>query len=269
MSTELIYSLRRISFAYSSDSSKLVLKRLDGEFPPGYFYGVLGPNGSGKSTFLELLLGFKEPTEGELLFKGRDLVSYKRKEIAREVAFVPQQYYINFPFLVREVISMGRYPYLKRFSFLSRKDETIIENVLEEMELFHLSSRLITQLSGGEKQRVMIGRALAQNTQVMLLDEPTSSLDIKHSLRVLSILKKRVVNHGRTVICVFHNINEAASFCDYLLFLKKGSIIAFGRVEDVLTEDVLARVFEVEAKVYFEEELGCPQVIFKTKGERL
>ncbi len=269
MNKKAIYTLKDMSFAYPSSPSDIVLEGVDGEFYPGHFYGVLGPNGSGKSTFLELLLGFKSPTKGELFFNGRDLSSYKKKEIAREVAFVPQQYHINFPFRVREVISMGRYPYLKRFSFLSHSDESIIDRVLEEMELSHLADRLITELSGGEKQRVMIGRALAQDTEVMLLDEPTSSLDIKHSLKVLSLLKDRVVGDHRTVICVFHNINEAASFCDSLMFLRDGRILAFGRVEDVLTEEILEQVFEVEAKIYFEEELGCHQVIFKTKGEKL
>ncbi len=268
MEDKAVYSLKDVSFAYPGDHGREVLSGLRGEFMPGVFYGVLGPNGSGKSTFLELLLGYKRAIKGEIYLKGRPIVHYKKKEIAREVAFVPQQYHINFPFAVRDVVSMGRYPYLRRFSFLSPEDEMMIERVLREMELRSLSERLITELSGGEKQRVMIARAMAQDTPVVLLDEPTSSLDVKHSLRVLSLFREMVDGGEKTVVCVFHNINEAASFCDHLLFLKEGRICAFGPVEEVLNRDTLGEVFEVDAKVYFEKELGCFQVIFKGKGDK-
>jgi iron complex transport system ATP-binding protein len=255
----VILEAKGICFSYQDTS---VLQDIDVKFSRAKFYGVLGPNGSGKSTLLDVLLGFKRPDKGRVFLNNKDIRKYKKIELARSIAYIPQSYEINFPFTVEEIVTMGRYPYIKRFSFPSKRDLEIVEDIEKQIDIYRFRHRLITELSGGETQRVMIARALAQEAMITLLDEPTSNLDIKHSLKLLGLLKQKVRKESKTVICVFHNINEASYFCDEILFLKEGKIIDFGPVEKVLKKENLERIFEVDATVYFEEELKCYQVVF-------
>ncbi len=259
--SDVILQAKDVSFSYKD---RFVLKNIELSFTKNKFYGILGPNGSGKSTLLDVLLGFSLPDKGEVFLRGIDIRRYKKTDIAKLVAYIPQSYEINFPFTVDEIVLMGRYPYIRRFSFPSETDFKIVEKVEREIDIYNFRHRLITELSGGETQRVMVARVLAQDALLTLLDEPTSNLDIKHSLRILELFKKKVIQEDKTVICVFHNINEAAYFCDEVVFLKQGKVIDFGPVGEVLTKKNLEMVFEIKAKVYFEEELGCPQVIFKS-----
>ncbi len=251
--------VKDMCFSYGE---RMVLKNITLSFLRGKFYGILGPNGSGKSTLLDILLGFKRPDRGEVILFDKKIEDIKKIELARNMAYVPQIYEINFPFKVKEIVLMGRYPYIKRFSLPSSHDLKMVEEVEKEMDLYDLKERLITELSGGERQRAMIARAFVQNTPIYLLDEPTSNLDIKHSLKVLGLFKNKVKENKVTVICVFHNINEALIFCDEMVFLKNGEVIQAGPVKDVVTEDTLKKVFDVEATLYFEKRLKCMQVIF-------
>lgn len=255
----VVLEARNLHFGYKE---VMVLKDISYKFEKAKFYGILGPNGSGKSTFLDLLLGYLHPTKGEIFLDGKKLSNYKRRDIAKKIAYVPQNYSINFPYTAHEIVMMGRYPYISKFSFPKDIDFKIVEQVEEQMELMDLRDRLINNLSGGEKQRVMIARALAQDSQITLLDEPTSNLDIKHSLTILGIFRKKVKDEKKTAICVFHNINEASQFCDELIFMKNGTIVAAGSVSEVLNSYVLMDTFEVKSKIYFEEKLKCHQVIF-------
>ncbi|WP_459891440.1 ABC transporter ATP-binding protein [Desulfothermus okinawensis] len=258
-----ILEAKDISFSYNNEP---VLKDISLKFCQGKFYGILGPNGSGKSTLLDILMGYKFPDRGRVLLYGKEIRSLKKSEIAKRISYVPQSFSVNFPFTVDEIITMGRYPYVKRFSLPSIEDIEIVREVERKVDVFDLRKKLITELSGGEKQRVMIARALAQDTPIFLLDEPTSNLDIKHSLKILSIFKKNVIYKRSCVICVFHNINEATSFCDELIFLKQGKVIESGPSSKVISEDILKEVFEVDVKLRFEERLNCYQVLFLNGG---
>jgi iron complex transport system ATP-binding protein len=232
-------------------------------FEPGKFYGIIGPNGSGKTTVLDLLSKRIRPVEGNISYKGKNITSYSRKLLSKELALVPQNFYIRFPFTVQEIVMMGRYPHIPRFASPSAGDTAMVEDIMEKTGISEFANRYITELSGGERQRVVFARALAQNTPVLILDEATSNLDINYTISLLNISEKRVREEGHTVISVMQDINLAAVYCDYLIFLYKGRISTHGITSDVLTPDTIQSVFNVDAKVYRESYSDCLQVVFK------
>ncbi len=254
------FELTGVSFAYSE---KRVLDDISMSFAPGRFCGIIGPNGCGKTTLLDLLAKHRRPTSGRIAYKGRDLGSYSTKELAKEIALVPQNFYINFPFTVKEVVMMGRYPHIPRFSAPSAEDINIVQDIMEKTEVSEFTGRFITELSGGERQRVVFARALAQGSQVLILDEATSNLDINHSISLLNICERRMKQQGRTVISVMQDINLAAVYCDYLVFMSGGRIVIHGATKDVLNPDMIRTVFNVDAKVYTESYSDSLQVVFK------
>lgn len=258
----MLFSLKDVSYSY--DQGRLALSGIELGIQEGGFYGVIGPNGSGKSTFLDLLHGHKHPDHGSVYYKSTQINSFRKKELAREIALVPQDFVLHFPFTVREVILMGRYPHLSRFEAPREKDIQIVNQALFDTDLVHLQDYLVTELSGGEKQRTIFARAIAQDTPVLLLDEATSSLDVKFGLKLLQLTQDKNKQNGKTVISVFHDINLAACFCDYLIFLKNGYVACKGPVQEVFNAEILQEVFEVRAKVYFEPYLNCWQAAFKT-----
>ncbi|MFW6054351.1 MAG: ABC transporter ATP-binding protein [Thermodesulfobacteriota bacterium] len=253
------FVLENVSFAYAE---KEVLHGLNLSLEPGRFYAVLGPNGCGKSTLLDLLGGHLRPDSGRIRYRGRDLGDYSRKELAREMALVAQNYYINFSFRVDEIMMMGRHPHIPRFSAPAERDLELVQRTMEQAGILGFRDRLITELSGGERQRVVFARALAQETRVLLLDEATSSLDIRHTLRMLDLAARGVREGNKTVISIFQDINLAAARADHLLVMDKGRIAAAGPVREVLSQDLIREVFQVESRVRFEAETKAPQVIF-------
>ncbi len=255
-----LFELDRIGFAYAQQP---VLEDISLGLEPGCLYGLLGPNGSGKTTLLDLLFGHKRPTQGSILFQGRDIRHCTQRELARHMALVPQSDQINFPFSVQEVVAMGRYPHLSRFEPLSAQDHDLVQEVMDQAGIWHLRSRLVTTLSGGEKQRVIFARALAQNTPVLLLDEATSNLDIKHGLHLMRLTRDLVHTRGTTVVAVFQDLNLAAAFCHRLIFLRQGKVHTWGRTADVLTSQTLDEVFEVQAEVRFDPSAQCTHVIMR------
>jgi iron complex transport system ATP-binding protein len=254
------FQLNNITFYYSDNK---VIDDFTIALAPGKFYGIIGPNGSGKTTILDLLTKHRQPAGGNILYNGRDLAAYSKKELSREIALVPQNFYINFPFTVSEVVMMGRYPHIPRFAAPSANDLRIVADVMEKTEITGFKDRFMTELSGGERQRVVFARALAQNTPVLILDEATSNLDISYSLSLLNIPEYGVNQEGKTVISVMQDINLAAVYCDYLVFMSEGRIAAHGATNEVLNPDTIQSVFKVKSKVYLESYSERLQVVFK------
>jgi len=257
-----IFEIKDISFYYGK------AKALDGlslTISPGSFWGILGPNGCGKSTLLDLLARCKRPQSGTIRYQGRDIMDYARKDLAREIALVPQEFYINFPFRVKEVVLMGRHPYIPRFASPSNYDLEIVDQVMELLEIVKFRDKYITELSGGEKQRVIFARALAQDTPVLLLDEATSNMDIRYTLDLLDIVAKGVETRQKTVIAAIHNLNLAATYCDKIAFMKSGKVLFQGDLDEILTEERIQEVFGIESHIYFDEYAGAKQVVFRRK----
>jgi len=259
-----LFQLNEAQYSYP-DGTRAV-EGIDLAVEPGRFYGIVGPNGSGKSTLLDLLLGYKEPSSGRVLFRDIPLSSWRRRDLAREIALVPQEFALTFPFSVEEIVFMGRYPHIPRFGSPGPEDREVVRRIMERIGIAPYRDRSITELSGGEKQRAVVARALAQETNVLLLDEATSSLDVKHGLQLMHLVRQRQAWHGATVVSVFHDLNQALRFCDELVFLKQGRLIRCGPVAEVATEEILEHVFEVRAKSYMETSLGCLQAVFWTEG---
>ncbi len=257
---ELLWSLAGVSFGYGATP---VLREVNLELRRGCCYGILGPNGSGKTTLLDLLGGLLTPQAGTIDFLGRPLRAWSKKQLARQLALVPQDFMVRFGFSVREVVEMGLHPHLHRFAGPSQADQDLVEAVLALTGITELADRPVTRLSGGEKQRVAVARALAQRPLVLLLDEATSNLDIHHSLEILQLIRQRFEQQGMQVIAVMHDLNLASFFCDELIFLNQGEVVCQGRTEEVLTPATIARVYGVEAEVTANAFTNCRQVSFR------
>ncbi|MBN1930196.1 MAG: ABC transporter ATP-binding protein [Desulfobacterales bacterium] len=256
----MAFEVDNITFYYED---KKVIDALSVVLESGKFYGILGPNGCGKTTLIDLLLKHSRPSTGKINYKGKDLSHYSRKELSREIALVPQNFYINFPFTAKEVVMMGRYPHMPRFSVPTEVDLELVQDIMEKTDTYQFAHRFITELSGGERQRVVFARALAQDTPVLILDEATSNLDIHHTIRLLNIASERVEKDKKTIIAVLQDINLAAAFCDDLIFMKQGSIAACGNSDEVLNREIIHSIFNVETKIYYEPYSNAKQVIFK------
>jgi iron complex transport system ATP-binding protein len=256
---------QNIFFSHDSKNNIPAINNFNIQFEPGNFYSILGPNGSGKTTFLDLLTGYLKPDSGEILFDNTNINSFSKNQMAKKIALVSQDYYINFPFIVREVVTMGRRPYMGRFLSPDKEDIKIVNNIAEITQIQELMGRKVTCLSGGETQRVVFARALCQTTPILLLDEAFSNMDISHSINLLKNLKNQIKQKGIIVISVFHDINFASIWSDYMIFLKSGSIIASGEPEAVLTKDIIKQVYNIDAQIEFNKFCSANQVYFLTK----
>lgn len=238
-----------------------VLAGVSLQFPEGKFIGVIGPNGAGKTTLLKVMSGVKMPQRGEVMLNGTNLNAFSRKEIARIMAVVPQSSFIPPLFSVEDVVFMGRYPrHRRRFSF-SQEDGRAVEEAMRKTNTLRLQERPVNEISGGERQEVIIARALAQEPRVLLLDEPTANLDIKHQLRILSLIRGLIRGEGLTAVMVIHDLNIAARFCDKLVLLHGGRVFAQGGPGDVLTPKNLSAAYEVEAQIGYNKTIGAFQVL--------
>ncbi|HKJ03537.1 MAG TPA: ABC transporter ATP-binding protein [Longimicrobiales bacterium] len=235
---------------------------LDGvsmDVPPGCLYAVLGPNGSGKSTLMKVLLGVLAPASGAALVDERPAGAWSRRELARAVGVVPQAETIAFPLKVREMVAMGRYPHLGPLGSERDADRTAIARALEACDAADLAERDVMTLSGGELQRVRIARALAQEPRALVLDEPTASLDIRHEMAILELLRSSA-DAGMTVLVVTHGLDLAARFADRMLLLAKGRVAAEGVPGEVMRSSVLEEVYRWPIAVQEDPATGMPRV---------
>jgi iron complex transport system ATP-binding protein len=223
----------------------------------GEVVGIVGPNGSGKSTLLKCMNRILKTTKNSILINGTDVSEIGLKDLAKLMGYVPQSSRNIFPFTVFDVVLMGRRPYIQWS--LGRNDKEIVAQILQYLGIGHLGMRYFNELSGGEQQKVIIARALAQQPEIMLLDEPTSSLDIRHQLEILCILRTLAQSNHCSIIISIHDLNLACRFSDRLLLLKKGSIYAVGTPDVVMTEENIESVYGIKSKVT-RSVLGMPQV---------
>ena len=248
-----------VSFAYSSGSgggSSFSLHDVTVTIPRGSLTGLLGPNGCGKTTLLKLMSGVLRPQRGGLTLDGRALSSIGRRELARHVAVVPQETHPAFDYTAMEMVLMGRHPHLSAFQLEGPHDLAIAREALLATGTAPLADRPYMTLSGGEKQRVVIASALAQSPDVLLLDEPTASLDLGYQLEVASLLTRLNRERGVTMVLATHDLNLAASLCDTLVMLRAGRVLAQGPTREVLTGAMIQQLYDVEADVRFHEDAG-------------
>ncbi|XHH10187.1 MAG: ABC transporter ATP-binding protein [Candidatus Bathyarchaeia archaeon] len=247
-------SVNKLSFNYTGVQ---VLKDIELEVGLGEMLSIVGPNGSGKSTLLKCVNRLLKTSQNTIMIDNTDLHQLNVKELSKLMGYVPQSSQSTFPFTVYDVVMMGRKPYI-HWS-ISDRDSEIVVRMLEFLNISHLAMRHFNELSGGEQQKVIIARALAQQPKLMLLDEPTSSLDIKHQLEILCLLKSLSKSKERSIIVTMHDLNLASRFSDRMLMLKKGVIYAVGTPEEVLTEENIEAVYGIKAKVT-SSIIGKPQI---------
>ena len=254
-----LVALEDVDFAYDE---RPVLRRISFALGAGEFVGIVGPNGSGKSTLIDLVDGIHQPLSGEVLVKGRPTRRYRRRDMAREVALVPQHFDLDFDLEVREVVAMGAYC---RAKDPAASDDP--ELTLARLGVADLVSRRFSELSGGEKQLVVLAQALMQRAPLLLLDEPASALDVSHQLRLFDLLKELNAD-GLTVLCILHDLNLALHYFDKLLVLSDGELAAFGPPDDVLRPEVVEAVYGVRA--YLHRHAGRTYLTFspRLRGER-
>ena len=245
-----ILTTQAINFSYNQDT---VLHSISMNVSPGEFIGVIGPNGSGKSTLLKLLGGVLKPDSGQLYLKGKNYLDYQQKQLAQSITWVPQEHPMVFPFKVSEIVLMGRHPYLSAFTFEGEEDIEIARSAMERTQTIRFAQRNFNEISGGEKQRVVIAAAIAQEPKLMILDEPTSALDIKYQIQILNILKQLNEDKNMTVILAMHDLHLAAKFCSRLILLEDGKIFQDGKTKEVLQKEHIEKVYGVKVHLIHDQ----------------
>jgi len=244
--SEKILEVKNLSFSYDGTE---VISDLDFKVYKGDFISILGPNGSGKSTLINLISKVLKCYKGSIEVFGKDIEKISSRDIAKLIAVVPQYSNPGFNFTVKEMVLMGRFPYISRFGSEKKEDTEAAENVMKKTKILELAKKKFSELSGGEKQRIIIAQALCQNTPLILLDEPTSHLDINFQIEIMDLFFKLNRNEGKTVVGVFHDINLAANYSREIILLKQGRIWLHGDVATTITKENIKSVFNSEIYV--------------------
>lgn len=252
-----------VSFRYHED---WVLQDVSFRVERGEFVGVIGPNGSGKTTLLKILYRLLSPQKGEILFELVPMKKMDRADIAKRIAVVAQETHLLFPFNVIETVLMGRSPHLGHLMFESEKDLEIAKKAMEWTKVLPFSERSMDELSGGERKRVFIARALAQEPEVILLDEPTANLDIHHQMDFLELILTLNRERGLTIVMASHDMNIASEFCDRLILLRGGGIYKAGTPDEVITKENIENVYGCEVWVDQNPFSGMPRISLLKKG---
>ncbi|MGI6471540.1 MAG: ABC transporter ATP-binding protein [Candidatus Methanomethylophilaceae archaeon] len=247
-----------LSYSYKE---KPVLENINFDLVQGEILGIIGPNGCGKTTLLGNLNKNLRPKGGCVMIHDTDLEDLKKKEIAREIAVIPQTNEIKFSFTVREIVSMGRMPFQEAFQGDSYDDIAIIDDAIEKAGISNMAERYINTMSGGERQKVIIARALAQTPKILLMDEPTLHLDISAQFDILDLIHALSKEEGLTVVIVSHDLSMAARYCDRIMMIHNHKIHDMGKTEDVLTSENMRTVFNVEAELTKDPKTGKNMVL--------
>lgn len=238
------------------------LHGLDWTVREGEWWGIIGPNGSGKSTLMRLLSGVERASSGMIRVRGRQVEDYGRKELSRMMAVLQQEGIMPVPYRVREVLEMGRHPYLNWLGQDAGDHvDEMIDGIMEKLDLRDLADRHLDELSGGQRQRVALGQVMAQEPEILLLDEPTTFLDIHYQQQFMELVARWREESGITVIAVLHDLNLAALYCDKLLVLRDGKAVSMGTPEEMLTPERIRAVYDVEPVIVAHPESGAPQVL--------
>jgi iron complex transport system ATP-binding protein len=235
---------------------KVIIENMNIDIPDQKISAVIGPNGCGKSTLLKAMCRLIPIQDGQILLDDEDIKSTSSKEIAKKIAILPQSPTVADGLTVGELVSYGRYPYQKGFGRLTKSDLDIIDWAMKVTHTSDFKYRSINDLSGGQRQRVWIAMAIAQRTDIIFLDEPTTFLDIAHQLEVLELITELNKTYGTTIVMVLHDINQAIRFSDYIIAMKAGDVITQGDINDILTDELLKDVFNIDAKISLDELTG-------------
>ncbi|MDD3225808.1 MAG: ABC transporter ATP-binding protein [Clostridium sp.] len=260
MSKDLTYSIKIKNLSCTLGNEK-ILHSIDLKLEKKKFYSIIGPNGSGKTTLLKNISKSLEPLKSTVFIEGADIRDLRNKSLAKKLSCVPQNTEINFDFSVMDIVLMGRTPYIKNFQSESSADIEIAKNAMNLTNTWHLKDKNINDLSGGERQLVIIARAIAQETDILLLDEPISNLDIHHQIKILDTIKTLNIEKNITVITVLHDLNLAAQYSDYLILINQGKIQANGLCEDVLTKENIKKVYNMDTCILKNPVTGKPLII--------
>ncbi|MCH8028663.1 MAG: ABC transporter ATP-binding protein [Candidatus Dadabacteria bacterium] len=234
---------------------KTIIKDITFGLNPGELIGVIGPNGAGKSTLIKNMVRIVEPDSGDVTLMGEPVSHYDAQAFARSVAYVPQSTEFTFPITVEEAVLMGRIPHLSGVRMEGAHDYTVSEQCLKVVGMEDFAERLVTSLSGGERQLVAIGRALVQEPAFLLMDEPTSNLDIHHQLTIMGLLVE-LTRSGKGILVVLHDLTLASRFCTKILAMSGGRVVSFGTPAEVLTEETISRTFRVSIRIERNEQTG-------------
>ncbi len=247
-------------YSFSIGASQ-ILRHVNLRVGEGEYVSIIGPNGAGKSTFLACIMRINTGGQGSIELNGRDIALYSRRKLARLVSYIPQQDITGLPVTVEEFVLMSRYPYMSPFTTVRDSDRDAVEEALAITGCTHLAGRTLATLSGGERRTVSIASSLAQECGIMLLDEPTTFLDPKHEMDILSLIRRINREHGRTILMVTHDINHAALHSDRIGILKAGECVFYGEPRDMMNNDVLAPVYGTSFTFIPHPENGFPVII--------
>lgn len=251
----MVLSLRDLSV---EAAGRALVDRLNIDVAAGRIVGLVGPNGSGKSTALRCVYRALRPTSGAVLLDGTDLTSLKLRDSARSIAALTQESQTELDFTVEEVVALGRAPHARGNHRLTARERALCRQSMERLDVAHLAGRSVLTLSGGERQRVLVARALVQEPRVLVLDEPTNHLDVRHQVELLSFLR----GSGLTVLTALHDLNLAAAACDRIAVLSSGSLVSTGEPAEVLTPELVRKVFGVDVTIVHHPRTGAPHLIY-------
>ena len=248
--------VQNLNFSYGE---KMILNDINLSFTKGNFYSIIGPNGSGKSTFIKIISKILVPKDKSVFINGMGISTISNKKMAQMMTVISQDILIEYDFTVFDIVMMGRSPYKRRFEDFNKEDEQIVERYMKATNTWYLKDKLITELSGGETQRVIAARALTQETNIILLDEPTSHLDIQYQVEFLKIF--RDLRKDKVIIAVLHDLNLASIFSDEIILINKGEVVSRGTPWEVISKEIIRDVYNVSVEVFENPINKCPYII--------